>query len=116
MRLLVIAAFVLSLANILPAMRAEADTLDAIKGRGAILIGYREGAPPFSQTGKNGQPEGYSIDLCNRIAQDVKSKLSRPDLAIKYVPVTADNRIERLVAGDIDIECGSTTRTLSRQE
>jgi glutamate/aspartate transport system substrate-binding protein len=96
---------------------AHADTLDTIRSRGTIVIGYREGAPPFSSVdvGQN-QPRGYSIDLCNRIADAVKSALGISDLKVQYVPVNAENRIDKLKSGAIDIECGSTTRTLSRQE
>jgi ABC-type amino acid transport substrate-binding protein len=57
----------------------------------------------------------YSIDLCNRIADGVKKTLGMSDLKVEYVPVTAENRIDKLESGAIDIECGSTTRTLGRQ-
>jgi glutamate/aspartate transport system substrate-binding protein len=95
---------------------ARADTLDMIRSRGAMIIGYRDAAPPFSAMGPDKRPQGYSIDLCNRIADSVKLALDMPKLDIRYVPVTADNRIDKLEAGDIDIECGTTTRTLSRQQ
>jgi len=95
--------------------RAGADTLATIRSRGAIVIGYREGAPPFSFLDAQKKPQGYSIDICNRIANSVKQVLNLSELQVKYVPVTAENRIEKLESGEIDIECGSTTRTLSRQ-
>ena len=95
---------------------ARADTLDTIRSRGAFIIGYREGAPPFSSVDAQGHPQGYSIDLCNRIADAVKAALKMNDLKVQYVPVTAENRIDKLESGAIDIECGSTTRTLGRQE
>lgn len=95
---------------------ASADTLDMIKARGAIVIGYRDQAPPFSSLGADNQPRGYSIELCNRIAAAVKIYLGNDKLEIRYQPVTAENRIDKLEAGEIDIECGVTTRTLGRQE
>jgi glutamate/aspartate transport system substrate-binding protein len=95
---------------------ARADTLDTIRSRGAFIIGYREGAPPFSSADAQGRPQGYSIDLCNRIGDAVKAALGVNDLKVQYVPVTAENRIDKLESGAIDIECGSTTRTLGRQE
>lgn len=94
---------------------ACADTLATIRQRGSILIGYRADAPPFSSLNADKQPQGYSIDLCKRIADTVKTSLNLPKLQIQYVPVTAENRISKLESGAIDIECGTTTRTLSRQ-
>jgi glutamate/aspartate transport system substrate-binding protein len=95
---------------------AGAGTLDKIKTSGTIIIGYRADASPFSSEGAGGKPEGFSIDLCNGIVAATKSALQVNDLGVKYVPVTAANRIEKLESGEVDIECGSTTRTLSREE
>lgn len=94
---------------------ARADTIATIRSRGTLVIGYREGAPPFASVDAQNRPQGYSIDLCNRIADSVKSVLGMSQLQVRYVPVTAENRIDELESGEIDIECGSTTRTLSRQ-
>lgn len=110
-----IVSFLSLLAVATLATAASADTLATIKARGAFIIGYREGVPPFSALGSDKKPEGYSIDLCNRIAEGVKAALQKPNLAVRYVPVTAENRIAKLESGAIDIECGSTTRTISRQ-
>ncbi|HTS92177.1 MAG TPA: amino acid ABC transporter substrate-binding protein [Stellaceae bacterium] len=94
---------------------AKADTLATLRSRGTLIIGYREGAPPFSFLGADKKPQGYSIDICNRIAEAIKTELKLPNLEVRYVPVTAENRVDKLESGDIDIECGTTTRTLSRQ-
>lgn len=91
-------------------------TLEQIKKSETIRIGYRENEPPMSFVNKDKQPIGYSIELCLRIANEVKSKLKNPNIAIKYVPVTSSNRFESLVNNSIDILCGSTTKTLSRAE
>jgi glutamate/aspartate transport system substrate-binding protein len=92
-----------------------AGTLDEIRARGAMTIGYRADAAPFSSLGADKKPEGYAIDLCNRIADAVKAQLNLPTLPLRYAPVTAENRIAKLRSGAIDIECGTTTRTISRQ-
>jgi ABC-type amino acid transport substrate-binding protein len=66
--------------------------------------------------GAGGTPEGYSIDLCLRIAEGVKKDLSLAKLDVKWAKVTAENRIARVVGGTVDIECGTTTKTLSRMQ
>ena len=91
-------------------------TLESIKKSETIRIGYRENEPPMSFLNKDKQPVGYSIELCVRIAAEVKRKLKNPNIAIKYVPVTASNRFDALANNSIDILCGSTTKTHSRAE
>jgi glutamate/aspartate transport system substrate-binding protein len=94
---------------------ADADTLDRIKATGTITVGYVDASPPFASSERGGKPEGFSIDLCQRIVAGVKQATGMAELTVKYVPVTTETRIPKLEAGEIDIECGSTTRTLSRQ-
>jgi len=91
-------------------------TLKKIKDTNTIVIGHPAASRPFSFVGEDGKPAGYSIDLCMRIVAGVQQQLGLRDLQVKWVPVTPDNRIPLLVKGTIDIECGSTTNTLSRQE
>lgn len=100
-----------------PSTAAElTGTLKKIKSSGTIVIGHREASRPFSFVDYNGIPAGYSIDLCDRIVNAVKDKLGLSSLTTKYVAITAENRIDKIADGSIDIECGSTTNTLSRQE
>ncbi|HEY7139027.1 MAG TPA: amino acid ABC transporter substrate-binding protein [Methylomirabilota bacterium] len=91
-------------------------TLKKVMDSGTLTVGYRENALPFSFTGSDGKPTGYSIDLCREIAVAVQQELKLPNLAVRWVPVTPDNRIDAVVNGTVDIECGSTTASLSRQE
>lgn len=91
-------------------------TLEQIQQSGMVRIGYRENEPPMSFLNKDKKPVGYSIDLCTRIVNEVKSQLKNPKIATKYVLVTASNRFEALTNNKIDILCGSTTKTLSRRE
>jgi ABC-type amino acid transport substrate-binding protein len=91
-------------------------TLDKIARTGEFLIGYRTDASPLSYENADGQPSGYSVDMCRRIAAGVKAHLGNKDIETKFVRVSSEERISAVVNGKIDIECGSTTVTLSRQE
>ncbi|NOR26357.1 MAG: transporter substrate-binding domain-containing protein [Desulforhopalus sp.] len=90
-------------------------TLQQIQKSGKIKIGYRTSLPPMSSIKKNSTPEGYSIDLCQRIVAGVEKKIGS-DVSIEYVPVTAEERFDALSGNKIDILCGATTNTLSRRE
>jgi len=95
---------------------AQAGTLEKIKASGTINLGYREASIPFSYVGDDRKPAGYSVELCQRIAAAVKRQLGLAELTLRWVQVTPGDRIAKLAAGEIDLECGSTTHTLSRQE
>lgn len=90
-------------------------TLSHIKQSGTIKLGYRESSPPFSFVGDDKQPRGYSIDLCRLVADDIARQLGLAKLDVKWVMVSAKTRFEALKSGDIDLECGNTTQTLSRR-
>ena len=91
-------------------------TLKKIKDSGTITIGHRETSIPFSYLDDKQQPIGYSMDLCAAIVEEVKKELALPTLTVKYNPVTSQTRIPLMANGTVDLECGSTTNTLTRQK
>ncbi len=90
--------------------------LERIKERGQINMGHRESSVPFSYIGNDGEPQGYSIDLCMRFIDAIKAEIEMPNLKINLVPVTSQTRIALMANGTIDLECGSTTNNLTRQK
>ena len=96
-------------------MRAPS-TLQKVTDTKTLAIGYREASPPFSFTDREQKPAGYSVDLCTRVAREVQESLKLADLKLVWVKVTPEDRIPALVDGKIDLECGTTTSTLGRQE
>lgn len=90
-------------------------TLERIADRGEFRIGYRTDARPLSFE-EAGEAAGYSVDFCRRIAAAVREHLGLTNMEVIYVPVATEDRIDAVVDGDIDIECGATTVTLGRQE
>jgi glutamate/aspartate transport system substrate-binding protein len=91
-------------------------TLKKIKDSGTIVIGHRESSVPFSYLDAEQKPIGYMMDLCGKVVDAVKAELRLANIQVKYQPVTAQNRIPLLQNGTIDIECGSTTNSLARQQ
>lgn len=90
------------------------DTLEKLRQTRQIVLGVRSNAQPFS-TMSQGAPTGYSVDLCGKVVDSLRKELKLPDLKVRYVPVTAGDRIAKLKSGEIDIECGSSVNTKSRQ-
>ena len=95
---------------------AASDTLKRIKDRGEIRIGYREATEPLSFTGPDGRASGYSVDLCERIAETVRTELKLSELKVTHVSVSLAERFDAVASGKIDILCAATTVTLSRMD
>ncbi|MBU6272977.1 MAG: transporter substrate-binding domain-containing protein [Betaproteobacteria bacterium] len=93
-----------------------AGTLKKIKETGTITIGHRESSIPFSYLDDKQQPIGYAMDLCMKVVDAVKAELKLPNLKVALQPVTSSNRIPLLQNGTIDLECGSTTNSVQRQQ
>ena len=91
-------------------------TLKAIRDRGVVVIGHVKDANLMSFVGADGQPAGYSVDLCRAIAEDAAKAAGLPQAKIQYVPVTLDNRFDMVASGKVDIECATSTITLGRME
>lgn len=91
-------------------------TLARIKTTGTVRLGYRDASIPFSYLDRSGRPIGYSIDICNAIVEEIGRLLDREDLKVEFVKVTSETRLQAVVNGAIDLECGSTTNNLERRK
>jgi ABC-type amino acid transport substrate-binding protein len=91
-------------------------TLRTIKDSKTMRLGYQQDSVPFSFADDKKQAAGFSVDLCKRVAAGIQQQLGLADLEVKWVPVTQESRFERVRDGTIDLECGISTHTLSRQK
>ncbi|MBZ5792045.1 glutamate/aspartate ABC transporter substrate-binding protein [Burkholderia sp. LMG 32019] len=94
----------------------ETGTLKKIKDTGVISLGHRESSIPFSYYDEKQQVVGYSREFQMKVVDAVKKKLNLPNLQVKNIPVTSQNRIPLVQNGTVDIECGSTTNNAERQQ
>ena len=106
--------FALSVAAAAPAAE-QGGTLNKIRKAGAITMGYVEGSAPFSFRGDAGEPQGYSVDLCRAVASGIREQLGLKSLETRWVALTIQNRLEAVKSRKVDIECSTTTWTLTRQ-
>ena len=91
-------------------------TLKRVAETGEFRIGYVPDALPLSYKDSENNVVGYSIDLCRRIATATRDLLGLEKIDIIFTPlVTIEDRLSAIENGDIDIECGTTTVTLSRR-
>jgi ABC-type amino acid transport substrate-binding protein len=95
---------------------ASAGSLDRIRQEKSIRLAVREDAPPYSFRGADDQPAGFMVDLCRAVATDLAAQANLDQLAMVFVPVTAENRFEAIENGKADLLCEPTTATLPRRE
>ena len=108
----------LALALLLAAGSVHAQGLDGrlktIAATKTITIAYRADASPFSFMDDGKQVGGFSIDLCKRVVNSIERQLNLQGLQIRWLPVTTQTRFDAVAKGQADMECGSSTVTLSR--
>ena len=92
------------------------DTLKRIRDTATLTLGVREASVPFSFIDSRKEPQGYSVDLCLKVADAIKSELKLSRLDVRFLPVSSANRIAMVRDGKVDLECGSTTNTRDRQK
>jgi glutamate/aspartate transport system substrate-binding protein len=78
-----------------------------------VRLAYRSDANPFSFVNPQGQPDGYSVDLCKFVVSSLEMQLNTK-LTIAWVPVDTQNRFDTIAGGLADMECGSSTVSLGR--
>lgn len=89
-------------------------TLDKIRELGTVYVGHREEAIPFSYLVED-KATGYTVEICARIVDKIKSRLDKPELKTVHVPLPGNLRFTLLVDGVVDLECGVSVNTKVRQ-
>ena len=92
---------------------AFADALGRIKEARAINVAYSPDSLPFSFE-KDGEPHGYSIDICKRVIAQVGRAVGQPDLKVHWLPASTPDRLKMVASGKADLECANTSQTLAR--
>jgi general L-amino acid transport system substrate-binding protein len=89
---------------------ADAQTLAAVKQRGHLICGAHIGAPGFSQPDSKGEYSGFDSDHCRALA----AALFGDGNAIRFRPLTSQQRLTALQSGEIDVLIRTTTWTMGR--
>ena len=92
------------------ATAAYADTLADVKAKGHIQCGVTQGVAGFSAPDENNNWSGIEVDFCRAMAAAI---FNDPN-AVRYTPLTAQERFTALSAGEIDVLSRTTTWTMSR--
>jgi ABC-type amino acid transport substrate-binding protein len=112
-----VSAFLAAL-SLLATQKAQSPTLtlDRIRQTSTLHLGYYADAGPFSYQDESGNPAGYAIDLCRKMANDIKTELNIPAMAVEFVSVTGSDRFALLRQGKLDLLCGPSVETFTRRK
>jgi general L-amino acid transport system substrate-binding protein len=90
---------------------ATAGTLDEVRAKGFVQVGVNGGVFGFSMPDKKGVWKGLDADTGRAVAAAVFGDASK----IKFVALTAVQRLPALQSKEIDVLCRNTTQTLTRE-
>lgn len=108
--------WLLALALLVPLAAAHAaGRLDKIKSTGKMTVAYADNTPPFAFRDKDGNIDGYSMELCRAVVAGIQAQLKKK-LDVTWVAATTPERLKMVAQGKADFECGVTTHTLKRAE
>ncbi|MBK9441910.1 MAG: transporter substrate-binding domain-containing protein [Comamonadaceae bacterium] len=74
-----------------------------------MQVGVKTDFPPFGQLNRQGQAEGFEIDLAADIAKQLGVKLTT-------ISITTENRFQKLEQGDVDILIATVGDTAERRQ
>lgn len=108
------AILALNLANSAAGAQEVDGIVKKLKETQTITMGVREALFPFSYLDDNKNPTGYAVEFCKLIIDEIKTELNLPEIKIKYVPMTIQNRQALVANGTVDLECEGTVNTFGR--
>ncbi|CAG9234550.1 Putrescine/proton symporter, putrescine/ornithine antiporter PotE [Paraburkholderia tropica] len=94
---------------------ATTGALARIKQSGKMTIGYVADARPYAFRNGEGQPDGYAVALCTKVADKLKTDLALPALAVNWTVVKADDRYRALQDHRVDLLCADAETLTGRQ-
>ncbi len=103
-------AFAFALILAFGTQAASAQTLKAVQDRGQLVCGANGTLAGFGMPDPQGNWVGFDVDFCRAIAAAIFNDPTK----VKFVPLTAANRITSLQTGEIDVLSRNTTWTMSR--
>jgi general L-amino acid transport system substrate-binding protein len=90
---------------------ASAQTLKAVKDRGALICGVSQGLAGFSIADANGAWSGLDVDFCRAVAAAIFNDSAK----VQFVPLSTEDRFDALHSGKVDLLARNSTWTMSRE-
>ena len=89
---------------------AQAQTLDEVRERGYLNCGVNTGLAGFASPNEAGEWEGFDVDFCRAVA----AAIFDDPTAVRYRPLTSQERFTALQSAEVDVLSRNTTWTFTR--
>ena len=96
------------------AAQGASPTLAKIKAAKAINVAYSPDSAPFSSVTGSAAPQGYSIELCNRVIAQIARAVGEPELKVNWHAGSVSERLQMVAGGRAELDCANTTQTQTR--
>ncbi len=94
----------------------DGPVIQRIRASQTLTIAYDPNQAPFSLIGDDGQPTGYTIDLCRIVASQLVTQLGLGVVDLRWMKTNSRSRFNAIESGEADLECSATSNTLERQK
>jgi polar amino acid transport system substrate-binding protein len=96
-----------------PSPALASTVLEKVAKTGVLTAGTSKDAFPFAYD-KQGQLTGYSVDMLQLISKQLEQNLKRP-VKLELVALAPQDRIPKLLKGEVDIVCDFSSFTWQRE-
>lgn len=93
----------------------DGPVIQRIRDKQTLTIAYDPNQAPFSLIGDDGQPTGYTVDLCRIVASQLVTQLNMGILDVRWIKTNSRSRFDAIESGEADLECSASSNTLERQ-
>jgi general L-amino acid transport system substrate-binding protein len=105
-----VTSFAAMAAGLVAVAPAGAQTLDAVKQRGALICGSHLGLPGFGVPDAQGAWRGLDVDFCRALAAGILGDAQK----VRFIPLSGKDRFTALQSKEVDVLSRNATYTLSR--
>ncbi len=114
MKKILLSVFIICLCTFLCACNAEKKPktlMEKVIKNDKIIVGVKYDAKPFGYKDKNGELQGFDVDLAKKIAKSILGDENK----VEFVQVTPSNRIITLTSGKVDMIIATMSITPQRK-
>lgn len=99
----------------LPSKAIAESVIERVALTGVLTAGTSKDAIPFAYINRNGQQVGYSVDMLNLVKEQLEKQLGKK-IQLKLVTLAPEERIPKIINGEVDIVCDASSFTWDRDK
>ena len=98
-----------------PQLASAETVLEKVARTGTLTAGTSQEALPFAFANDRGELQGYSVDMLKLIQAQLTKELGKK-VELKLTALNPEDRIPKIIAGEVDIVCDASSYTWERDK